>query len=382
MRKFIVVLLMVSMLIIPVTSFAEGEKTGVSVSAKAAALVDAESGRMLYEYNGNKKLPIASITKVMTLLLSYEAIESGVLSLDEKITASETAAGMGGSQAFIDAGYNYSVEDLIKSVIIASANDAAVLLAERISGSEEAFVNKMNKRASELGMEDTTFKNCTGLPSEGHLSSARDVAKMSCELLKHDEYFKWGTIWMDKLVHEKDGRFTELVNTNKLIRSLNGCDGLKTGYTSEAGFCVTTTAKRNGMRLISVVLGSSSSKERFNDSAKLINYGFANYENKKIVSKGEVYSTLKINNGREKECELIALDDIYLCVKNDGSEVVETALSVPENIYAPVLQGQEIGEIIISLNGKEVVKNALVSKNEYKKAGFTDRLKEIITNWN
>lgn len=382
MRKFIVVLLMVSMLIIPVTSFAEGEKPGVSVSTKAAALVDAESGRMLYEYNGNKKLPIASITKVMTLLLSYEAIENGVLSLDEKITASETAAGMGGSQAFIDAGYNYSVEDLIKSVIIASANDAAVLLAERISGSEEAFVNKMNKRASELGMEDTTFKNCTGLPSEGHLSSARDVAKMSCELLKHDEYFKWGTIWMDKLVHEKDGRFTELVNTNKLIRSLNGCDGLKTGYTSEAGFCVTTTAKRNGMRLISVVLGSSSSKERFNDSAKLINYGFANYENKKIVLKGEVYSTLKINNGREKECELIALDDIYLCVKNDGSEVVETALSVPENIYAPVLQGQKIGEIIISLNGKEVVKNALVSKNEYKKAGFTDRLKEIITNWN
>lgn len=382
MRKFLVILIMVSMLIIPFTTFAETENIGVNVTSKSAILIDASSQRIMFEKDADKKLPIASVTKVMTLLLVFEAVDNGNLDMAESVTASETAASMGGSQAFIDAGYNYTVEDMIKSVIIASANDSAVLLAERISGSEDAFVVKMNKRASELGMTNTVFKNCTGLPESDHLSTARDVAKMSAELLKHEEYFKWGTVWMDELKHEKDGRSTELVNTNKLIRSLNGCDGLKTGYTSDAGFCVTTTAKRGDMRLISVILGGSSSKDRFKESAELINYGFANYQNNKVVSAGDTVGSTVLKGGIEKTVNAIALNDFYVCVKNDGTDKLDTRVELPENLTAPVLQGQEIGKIIISLNGHDVGYVTLVSQNEHKKAGFLDRLKGIVSFWN
>ncbi len=382
MRKFLVLLIMVSMLIIPFTSFAQTEETGVKVSSKSAILIDSESKRVMFEKDADKKLPIASVTKVMTLLLTFEAIDSGLLKMDEKVTASESAASMGGSQVFIDAGYDYSVENLIKSVIIASGNDAAVLLSERISGSEDAFVVKMNKRAQELGMNNTTFKNCTGLPENDHLSTARDVAIMSSELLKHDQYFKWGTIWMDKLKHDKDGRTTELVNTNKLIRSLNGCDGLKTGYTSDAGFCVTATAKRGDMRLISVILGGTSSKDRFNEAATLINYGFANYQNNNAIQAGSIVGTINLKGSVDKNANLMALNDFHVCVKNDGTDKLETRIEIPESISAPVNQGQQIGKVIISLNGNDIGQVPLVSQNEHKKAGFIDRLKGIISFWN
>ena len=382
MRKFLVLFISVSMLIIPLTTFAETDNIGININSKSAILVDAGSQRVMFEKNADAKLPIASVTKIMTLLLTFESIDNGILKYDDIITASESSASMGGSQAFIDAGYDYSVEEMIKSVIIASANDAAVLLAERISGSEDAFVVKMNNRAKELGMENTLFKNCTGLPENDHLSTARDVAKMSAELLKHEDYFKWGTVWMDELKHKKDGRVTGLVNTNKLIRSLNGCDGLKTGYTSDAGFCVSTTAKRDNMRLISVVLGGSTSKDRFKESADLINYGFANYQNNKAVSVGQVISTIKINGSTNKTANLIAKDDYYACVKNDGTDKIETRVEIPESVNAPILQGQEIGKVVISLNGKEIGYVTLVSQNEHKKAGFIDRLKGIISFWN
>lgn len=381
MRKFLVILIMVSMLILPFTSFAQPDDIGVTVNSKSAILIDSESNRVMFEKDADKKLPIASVTKVMTLLLTFEAIDNGTLKMDEKVTASESAAGMGGSQVFIDAGYDYTVENLIKSVIIASGNDAAVLLAERISGSEDAFVVKMNKRAQELQMKNTTFKNCTGLPENEHLSTARDVAIMSSELLKHEEYFKWGTVWMDELKHDKDGRTTELVNTNKLIRSLNGCDGLKTGYTSDAGFCVSTTAKRGEMRLVSVILGGSTSKDRFKESAELINYGFANYQNNNVVKTGDVMGTVAVKGAVEKNANAIALNDFKVCVKNDGSDKIETRVELLPNITAPVKQGQEIGKVIVSLNGAELCSVPLVSQNEHKKAGFIDRLKGIISNW-
>ncbi len=381
MRKFLVILIMVSMLILPFTSFAKEEDIGVTITSKSAILMDSESKRVMFEKDADKKLPIASVTKVMTLLLTFEAIDSGLIKMDEKITASETAAGMGGSQVFIDAGYDYTVENLIKSVIIASGNDAAVLLAERISGSEDAFVVKMNKRAKEFGMNNTLFKNCTGLPEKEHLSTARDVAIMSSELLKHEEYFKWGTIWMDELKHDKDGRSTELVNTNKLIRSLNGCDGLKTGYTSDAGFCVSTTAKRGDMRLVSVILGGSTSKDRFNEAAELINYGFANYQNNSVVKTGDILGNVSINGAVEKNANGVALDEFKICVKNDGTDKIETRIELQENVTAPVKQGQELGKVIISLNGVDLGSVILVSQNEHLKAGFIDKIKGIISNW-
>lgn len=380
MKKFIIMLVAVSLLIIPITSFAENDNE-INISAKAAVLMDAGSGKILYEKNGDQPLAIASVTKVMTLNLIFDAIENKNISLDEKIIVSESAASMGGSQAFIDAGYIYSVKDLIKAIIIGSANDAAVAMAERVCGSESAFVNKMNIKAKELGMNNTTFKNSTGLPEDGHLSTARDVAIMSMELLNHNDYFKWSNIWMDEIYHEKDGRVTELVNTNKLIRSLQGCNGLKTGYTNEAGFCVTTSVERGDMKLISVVLGGETSKSRFNDSVELINYGFANYKNECIVKAGDIYGEVQITNGVEEKLKTIAVENFTLCKKIDGNDVIETRTELPEKINAPILEGQEIGKIIISLNGTDVGEVKLYADKNYKKASFIDKLKEIVSFW-
>lgn len=380
MRKFFIMFVVVSLLVLPITSFAQPDND-IDVSAKGAILVDTKSGRVMFEKNADQPLPIASVTKVMTLLLIFEELDSGNVSLDEKITISETASGMGGSQAFIDAGYSYPVEELIKSIIIASANDCAVAMAERISGSEEAFVAKMNKKAQELNMSNTVFKNCTGLPENGHHSSARDVAIMSSELLKHDQYFKWGTVWIDEIKHEKDGRVTELVNTNRLIRSLQGCDGLKTGYTNEAGFCVTTTAKRGDMRLVSVILGGNTSKERFNDAAKLINYGFANYSVQNVVKVGDAVGQVALNGGVEENVNAIAHEDYSVCVKNDGTDKIETRIELPGEINAPIINGQELGRLIISINGEDDGEVILKADKDYKKAGFFERIKRIISFW-
>ena len=380
MKKFLIMFVAVSLLIIPITSFAQNEN-GINVNSKAAILIDAQNGKILFSKNSEQPLPIASVTKVMTLNLIFDAVENGNLSLDEKVTVSETASGMGGSQAFIDAGYNYTVSELIKSIIIASANDSAVAMAERISGSEDAFVHKMNLKAKEFGMTNTTFKNCTGLPENGHQSSARDVAIMSKELLKHKDYFKWATVWMDEIHHEKDGRITELVNTNKLIRSLQGCNGLKTGYTSEAGFCVTTSAQRGDMQLISVILGGNTSKERFSESKELINFGFANYGNQCIVKAGEKIGEVQIVNGTEKIFSAVSHENFSVCVKNDGTDVVEKRIVLPEKINAPILKAQEVGKVIISLNGEDIGEVKIYADRDYKKAGFADKLKEIISFW-
>lgn len=380
MRKFLVLILSLIILCFPLTAFCTGNDE-ITVEAKAAVLVDASSGKILFDKNGEEHLPIASVTKVMTLNLIFDAVEDGTLSLDESIKVSQNAAGMGGSQAFIDADYNYKASDLIKSIIIASANDAAVAMAERISGSEETFVVKMNRKAEDLGMSDTSFKNCTGLPAEGHYSTAADVAKMSRELLTHEDYFKWSTTWMDELKHDKDGRKTELVNTNKLIRSLAGCDGLKTGSTNEAKFCVTATAKRGDMRLISVILGGNSSKDRFSDAAKLINYGFANFENRTVVNIGESVCQVPLKGGKEDFVNITAQEGLSLCLKNDGSETFDVRLETPENVAAPVQVGESMGRMIVSVNGSDVAQIPLCADRCYEKAGFMDRLKKILSFW-
>ncbi|MBR2861544.1 MAG: D-alanyl-D-alanine carboxypeptidase [Clostridia bacterium] len=380
MRKFLITLVAFSLLFVPIQSFAKEE--ALSLDAKAAILVDASSGKVLFQKDADKPLPIASITKVMTLNLIFDAVESGKLTLNEKITVSETAAGMGGSQAFIDAGYDYSAEDLIKSIIIASANDSAVAMAERLCGSEETFVSKMNQKAKELGMDNTNFENCTGLPEANHLSTASDVAKMSIELLKHKGYFKYSTIWMDELKHEKDGRSTELVNTNRLIRSLQGCDGLKTGSTSEAKFCVTTTAKRGDMRLISVVLGGSTSKLRFEDASKLINYGFANFENKVVVQANQVLDKeIPVKKGKDKSAQICAKEGFSVCVENSGDEKLETRLELAEFVEAPAKRGLGVGKMTVLLNGEEIGQIELVLAKDCEKASFFDRLKTIIAFW-
>ena len=270
MKKFLSFILAICLSVsFSVTAFADG----ISISAKSAILVERSTGRVLFEYEADKQMPPASITKIMTLLLVMEAIESGKLNFETEVTASEHACSMGGSQIWLEPGEVFTVHELLKAATIASANDACVALAEAVSGSEEAFVELMNQRAAELGMENTVFKNSTGLDAEGHVSTAKDIAKMSAALLSHEKIKEYSTVWMDSL---RNGE-TELTNTNKLVRFYKGCTGLKTGSTDEAGCCLAASAERGGMELVSVTLGSPNTDERFAAGRKLLDYGFANF---------------------------------------------------------------------------------------------------------
>lgn len=364
-----------------ITAFAQPEQP-FDVDAKSALLMDCASGTILYEKNIDEKLPIASITKVMTLCLVFEDIEAGNLKLGDKITVSENAASMGGSQAFIDANYAYPVSELIKSIIIASANDCAVAMAETVAGSEDVFVNKMNEKAAQWGMKDTTFKNCTGLPAPGHVSTARDVAVMSRELLKHKDYFKWSSTWMDTIVHSKDNRATELVNTNKLVRFYDGCDGVKTGYTSESKFCVSASAKRGETRMLAVVLGSSTSQIRFAETSKLLNYGFTNFSTVKVVEKGKVMTqTPALQDGLVPVVEAAPEKDFTLVVRKGEEKQVQHQVNLPDTLQAPIAKGQQVGEIIITQNGVEKGRVALVAVKDYPKAKFFDYVKKILNRW-
>lgn len=270
----------------------------LDVTCKAAYLCDCDSGTEVYAKNETKRLPIASMCKIMTLLLSFEAVDEGRISYDEQITIGENASGMGGSQVFLQTNLSYSAAELMKTVAVCSANDSCVALAERIAGTESVFVDKMNKRAKELGADNTLFANCTGLPKEPQYSCAKDVSVMLRELLKHQKYFEFSKIWLEDFAHP-DGRTTRITNTNKLIRFYEGCDGGKTGYTSEAGFCLAATAKRGDTRLVSVVIGSDQSQKRFSESKAMLNYAFNCYENKKILEAGESDRTETSRKGKQ-----------------------------------------------------------------------------------
>lgn len=313
--------------------------TDTDITAPSAILLEPVSGQVLYEKNCDEQRPCASITKVMTLLLVMEAIENGQLSLEETLTASEHAASMGGSDIWLKPGEEMSVDDLIKSTVIMSANDAAVVLAERVVGSESDFVAKMNRRAKELGMENTVFKNCNGLDEEGHLTTARDVALMSAELIKHKKIFDYTCTWID---YVRDGD-TQLVNTNKLIRSYKGITGLKTGTTSQAGSCITATAERNGLKLVAVVLGCDTTQHRFSDAAALLDYGYANWA--VITPEVPELPQLSVKNGLSPSVSLKAsLPESVLVEKGTVSEL-KAEITVEEFVEAPVVEGETMGTI-------------------------------------
>lgn len=313
--------------------------TDTDITAPSAILLEPVSGQVLYEKNCDEQRPCASITKVMTLLLVMEAIENGQLSLEETLTASEHAASMGGSDIWLKPGEEMSVDDLIKSTVIMSANDAAVVLTERVAGSESDFVAKMNRRAKELGMENTVFKNCNGLDEEGHLTTARDVALMSAELIKHKKIFDYTCTWID---YVRDGD-TQLVNTNKLIRSYKGITGLKTGTTSQAGSCITATAERNGLKLVAVVLGCDTTQHRFSDAAALLDYGYANWA--VITPEVPELPQLSVKNGLSPSVSLKAsLPESVLVEKGTVSEL-KAEITVEEFVEAPVVEGETMGTI-------------------------------------
>ena len=315
------------------------------LTAPSAVLMEASSGKALFEKNSHEVRPCASITKVMTLLLVMEAIDQGRLSLTDTITASEHASSMGGSDIWLEPGETMSADDMIKATVVASANDAAVALAEHLEGTEEAFVQKMNQRAGELGMADTVFKNCNGLDEDGHVTSAYDVALMSRELIKHEKIFDYTTIWMDTL---REGK-TQIVNTNKLLKSYNGITGLKTGTTSGAGSCITATAQRDGMSLIGVVLGSASGKERFTDAASLLDYGFSKV---KQISFDDTALGLQapVVGGVRDSITVNAAFTASASVLAEEESKIEKKMEVPSFLYAPVRKGQTVGKLIYEID--------------------------------
>ena len=319
-----------------------------SVPAKAAVLMEKETGEILGEQNAHDKLEPASVTKVMTLLLVMEAIDSGALSPDDTVQVTARAASMGGSQVYLKEGEVMTVRDLLKAVAVASGNDAAVALAEHLAGNEAAFVEKMNARAAELGMNDTTFVNCTGLPAPGHLTSAYDIALMSRELiLNHPTIREYTTIWMDSL---RDGAF-QLANTNKLLRQYEGCTGLKTGFTAAAGYCISATAERGGMELISVVLGAQTKEVRTECVQTLMNYGFASYTVLE-VRPAQALAPVDVLLGEATTVQPVLASGSRILVEKSQVNAVETSVTVCSDVEAPVEAGQKLGELTVTVGGQ------------------------------
>ena len=361
---------------IPEVSTVAAVGTTLDIKAKSVVLMEPYTGNVLYENNADERLAPASITKIMSLLLVMEAIENEKLTLDTKVTASEHAASMGGSQIWLEVGEEMTVDELLRASVIASANDATVALAEAVSGSEETFVALMNERAKELGMKNTTFVNCCGLDTDGHLTSGRDVAIMASALIKHALIKKYSTVWMDALRNGK----SELTNTNKLVRYYSGATGLKTGTTSKAGCCVAATAEHDGMELVAVVMGGETSNERFTGAKKLLDYGFANWSFVTLTPNlGEV-GEIPVLKGMEK---FITADsgggEINLLLSKGKQEEVTQTVEINENIEAPVLTGDIIGSVKFVLDGKQVGELPVYSANTVEKVTFFNALALLIS---
>ena len=335
------------------------------IGSPAAVLMDAATGKILYEKNIHEQRPCASITKVMTLLLVFEALDSGKIHLDDVVTASAHAASMGGSDIWLEEGEQMTADDMIKATAVASANDAAVALAEFISGTEDEFVRSMNARARELGMNDTVFMNCNGLDEEGHITSAYDVALMSRELIKHEEIFNYTSIWLDTL----RGGETQIVNTNKLLKTYDGITGLKTGTTGDAGSCISATAERNGLSLIAAVLGADSGTQRFKDAAALLDYGFANYETALLGLSGELYP-VAVEGGMSDTVDVVCPDTGYVTVPKGQAEGVKQSVELAESLTAPVKKGQKVGELSFSIDGEELARFDVTAADDVDKKTF------------
>lgn len=352
---------------LPVTAGALSEE---DLTAPSAVLMEASTGKVLFEKNSHEVRACASITKVMTLLLVMEAIDQGRMSLTDTITASEHASSMGGSDIWLEPGEIMSADDMVKATVVASANDAAVALAEHLEGTEEAFVQKMNQRAAELGMKDTVFKNCNGLDEEGHVTSAYDVALMSRELIKHEKIFDYTTIWMDTL---REGK-TQIVNTNKLLKSYNGITGLKTGTTGGAGSCITATAQRDGLSLIGVVLGSATGKERFTDAAALLDYGFSNYM---IYTPGlpeEALQPVPVANGMQSQVAVESAASGSVLLTKGREKDLKTEVKLSESVEAPVAKGQQLGKIVYTLDGEVLTEYPITAAGDVEQISFFSAL--------
>lgn len=340
-------------------------------------LMEESTGEIICEKNADECRPVASVTKLMTLLLTFEALEDGSVRLGDSVTCSKNAAGMGGSQALLDAGGIYPLSELLKSLIIASANDSAVALAELLMGSEENFAAAMNRRAQELGLNDTHYVNASGLPAEGQYTTARDVAELSREVLKHPTYFEYSSIWMDEIVH-KGGRVTQLVNTNRLIRFYEGADGVKTGSTNEAKYC----AKRGDVRFLAVVLGAPTGAKRFDLAGKLLNYAFENYYTKTFLVKGQVIDKqIPVSGALSRSISASALCDLSVLVKRGEEKNWTMEFNLPKCVRAPQRKGAVIGQAIALYCGERITNVPIVLCEEIPKLGIPAIIREIFFRW-
>ena len=351
-----------------ISGFVYAEEIDLNLTCKSAILMDYETGEILYSHNPHEQLPPASVTKIMSMLLIMEEIAAGRLTYDDIVTGSERAKSMGGSTIFLDAVESLSVRDMLKGIAVASGNDATVAMAEHISGTVEAFVDKMNNRAQQLGMKDTHFVTCNGLDADGHYSSAYDIALMSRELMKYEDIFQFTTIWMDSL---RNGEFT-LSNTNKLIRFYEGATGLKTGSTSLAKNCISATAKREGMHLIAVVMAAPTSKDRFSDASKLLNYGFNSYKITTVRNTGDKAGVCDVKKGKKPQLELFYKSGFgYLSGKNENKEIEEKII-INDEINAPVSKGDKIGKAEFRFEGKVLGSSDIIAGENIEKINLKD----------
>ncbi len=393
MKKFLCIILAVLLFCLPVTAKTvsmEYDATdldeplpvnneiqaaeNLQINAKSSILMEYNTGKILYEENCDEKLPPASITKIMSLILIFEAIDEGKLSLDTQVTASETAAALGGSQIWLEPGEVMTVDELVRAVVIASANDATVALAEAVAGSEESFVSMMNEKAKQLGMNNTHFINSYGLDAEGHLTTAHDIALMSAELISHDIIRNYSTVAMDSL----RGGESELVNTNKLIRYYDGCFGLKTGTTSGAGSCLSATAERDGLTLIAVVLGSPTSKERFSGAQKLLDFGFANYSYIDYIADTSELKNIPVKAGTVDEIVTEVNEKLPLLLKKGQQGNITQKVSITEQLTAPVRRGETVGYVHVYCGEEELGAIPIVAKNASEKLTYGVCLKRLL----
>lgn len=349
----------------------------ITLTSPSAILCEASTGQVIFEKNADERRPVASVNKVMTILLTLEAVDEGRVSLEDQVTVSPRAASMGGSQAFLDAGERYKLSELLKTVIVASANDSAVALAEHLAGTEESFVRLMNTRAEELGLTNTHYANCTGLPAQEHYTTARDVAKLSAQLDLHPIYYRHSTIWMDEIKH-RGGRVTSLTNTNRLIRFYPGCDGYKTGSTNEARYCVSATAKKEGMRLIAVVLGTPAGQTRFDEARAMLEYGFANVQLVTPIAQGQALDmTVPVRLGGRDEVSVLSGGTCSLLERRGEKNALSLEAALVEKVNAPVYAGDVLGEIRVKRGDEVVAVVPAVAGEDVQLPGMVDALIRI-----
>lgn len=357
-----------------------GGKEGnfLNLTCGSAILIEQSTGTLLYEHNIHEQLRPASVTKVMTILLIMEALDNGTISLEDRVSCSEEASKMGGSQIWLDTTESLTVDEMLKAICVVSANDCCVAMAEHIAGSQELFVERMNARAKELGMNDTCFKNCHGLDEDGHVTSSYDIALMSRELmLNHPSIANYTTIWMDTL---RDGE-SQLVNTNKLIRNYEGCTGLKTGSTSTALFNLSATATRNNLSLIAVIMRGETSPIRFAEAKKLLDFGFSNFEYLKYANQGDIAKSILVHKGTTNSVEVSFESDAGSLIPKGQSANIVTTVSLPETINAPINKGEKLGEVIFSLNNETLGTVNLVANNTVKKLNIGNMVALVVEKW-